>query len=138
MIRKLSHAPVYVDDHDRAIEFYVDTLGFEVRSDQSFEGFRWVTIAPKDQRETEIVLMEVGPSPMMDDATVEQLRDLMRKGVLGAGVLETDDCRATHASLSARGVTFLQEPTERPYGVEAVLADPFGNWFSLTEPAGQG
>lgn len=134
MITKLSHAPVYVDDHAQALAFYVDTLGFEVRMDQELGGFRWLTIAPKGQRETEIVLMEVGPSPMMDDATVEQLRDLLRKGVLGAGVLETDDCRATYASLRAKGVEFLQEPTERPYGVEAIMKDPFGNWFSVTEP----
>jgi predicted enzyme related to lactoylglutathione lyase len=138
MITRLSHAPIYVDDHDRALEFYVDTLGFEVRMDQTVGGFRWLTVAPKGQRETEIVLMEVGPSPMMDDATVAQLRDLLHKGALGAGVLEVDDCRATYESLSATGVEFLQEPTERPYGVEAVLRDPFGNWFSMTQPRSAG
>lgn len=134
MITRLSHAPIYVDDHNAALAFYVDTLGFEVRMDQTVDGFRWLTVAPKGQHETEIVLMQVSPSPMMDAATVAQLRDLMRKGALGAGVLETDDCRATYESLRARGVRFLQEPTERDYGVEAVMVDPFGNWFSVTEP----
>lgn len=45
----------------------------------------------------------------------------------------TDDCRATHAEYSARGVEFLQEPQDRPYGVEAVFRDPFGNWYSLNQ-----
>lgn len=138
MITKLSHAPIWVDDHDTAVEFYVDTLGFEIRTDQTLEGFRWLTVAPKGQHETEIVLMELGPSPMMDDATVAQLRELLHKGAMGAGVLATDDCRATYESLAAKGVEFLEGPTERPYGVEAIMKDPFGNWFSLTGPPATG
>jgi hypothetical protein len=46
----------------------------------------------------------------------------------------TGTSRATYDELSAKGVTFLQEPTERPYGVEAILRDNSGTWFSLTEP----
>jgi predicted enzyme related to lactoylglutathione lyase len=61
------------------------------------------------------------------------MRTLLAKGAFGTGVFATDDCRATHAELSAKGVTFLQPPTERPYGIEAVFKDPFGNWFSLTQ-----
>ena len=53
--------------------------------------------------------------------------------MMSAGVLETNDWHATFRELSARGVTFLEEPVERPYGVEAVLRDDSGNWFSLTQ-----
>ena len=61
------------------------------------------------------------------------MRRLLEKGVLGGGVLETDDCRATCEELKARGVTIIQEPAERPYGIEAVFRDDSGNWFSLTQ-----
>ena len=62
------------------------------------------------------------------------MRALVAKGALGGGVIETDDCRKTFDDLKAKGVTFLQEPDERPYGVEALFRDDSGNWFSLTQP----
>ena len=58
---------------------------------------------------------------------------LVAKGVLGPGAFETADCRQTFAELDERGVTFLSEPTERFYGVEATFRDNSGNWFSMTE-----
>jgi hypothetical protein len=61
------------------------------------------------------------------------VKELVAKGALGAGAFETDDSRATHAELSARGVSFLSEPTERFYGVEATFRDNSGNWFSMTQ-----
>ena len=53
---------------------------------------------------------------------------------MGVGVLATDDCRQTYEELLAKGVTFLAEPTERPYGIEATLRDDSGNLISLTQP----
>ena len=50
-----------------------------------------------------------------------------------AGV-HVDDCRATYEELKAKGVQFLQEPAERPYGVEALMRDNSGNWLVLVEP----
>lgn len=135
MITRMSHACVYVLDQDSAKAFYTEKLGFEVRTDVSMEGFRWLTVGPKDQPDLEIILAEVGP-PMFDAETAEQVRALVAKGAMSAGVMRTDDCRATFEELSARGVTFVQEPAERPYGVEAVFRDDSGNWFSLTEPRG--
>ena len=48
------------------------------------------------------------------------------------GAFDVDDCPGTFAELNARGVAFLSEPTERPYGIEATLRDNSGNWFSMT------
>ncbi|EDM75956.1 possible lyase [Plesiocystis pacifica SIR-1] len=133
MIKSLSHATIYVTDHDEALDFYTKKLGFEVRMDATMDGFRWVTVAPKDQPQLELVLMKLAPSPVMDEGTVAQMRELLSKGAFGTGVFATADCRGTHAELSAKGVEFIQPPTERPYGTEAVFKDPFGNWFSLTQ-----
>jgi catechol 2,3-dioxygenase-like lactoylglutathione lyase family enzyme len=132
MIRGLSHSSVYVLDQDSAKAFYSEKLGFEVREDLSIGDFRWLTVGPVEQPELQVVLMKPGP-PQHDPETEKQIRELVAKGALGAGVWATDDCRATYEELSARGVTFLQRPAERPYGVEAVFRDNSGNWFSLTE-----
>ena len=48
--------------------------------------------------------------------------------------MNVDDCRATYEDLRAKGVEFLQEPSERPYGVEALMRDNSGNWMVLVEP----
>jgi predicted enzyme related to lactoylglutathione lyase len=70
---------------------------------------------------------------MMDEVTANTLRALVEKGTFGAGVLATDDCQKTYEELKAKGVTFSQPPQKRPYGVEALLRDDSGNWFSMTE-----
>ena len=132
MITRLSHAGVPVLDQDAAKAFYTEKLGFEVRTDQSLEGFRWLTVGPPGQRDVEFILFSPGP-PMHDEDTAAQIRSLVSKGALGGGVWATDDCHATYDELSARGVTFLQEPANRPYGIEAVFRDDSGNWFSLTQ-----
>src|SRR6266571_1730864 len=51
MIKKLSHVNVFVEDQDRAKAFYTEKLGFEVRSDATMDGFRWLTVGPKEQPE---------------------------------------------------------------------------------------
>lgn len=133
MINRLSHATIYVLDQDAAKEFYVDTLGMEVRTDETMDGFRWLTVGWPAQPDLELVLIEPSP-PMFDPETADSLRSIIAKGAMGTGVMATDDCRAAFEKLSAAGVEFLQEPSERPYGIEATFRDNSGNWFSLTQP----
>jgi catechol 2,3-dioxygenase-like lactoylglutathione lyase family enzyme len=134
MIKKLSHATIYVTNQDEAYDFYVNKLGFEVRTDAKMDGgFRWLTVGPKSQPDIEIVLMEPKPGFMFAEETVNQLRSLIEKGVMGAGVFEADDCRATYAELKKRGVEFMSPPEEKFYGIEAIFKDNSGNWFSLTQ-----
>lgn len=135
MIRKMSHATIFVTSQDEALAFYRDKLGFQIHTDATVgEDFRWLTLNVPDQPDFELVLMEPKPGMLMDEATAAQLRAIMAKGVLGAGVFNTDDCRKTYEEMKSKGVEFLSEPTERPYGVEAVFKDNSGNWFSLTQP----
>jgi len=133
MIKKLSHATIYVTNQEEAKKFYTEKLGFDVRTDVTMEGFRWLTVGPKSQPDMEIVLMEPKAGFMFDEATVKQMRDLIAKGAMGAGVFDTDDCQATYEELKKKGVEFLSPPQERPYGVEAIFKDNSGNWFSLTQ-----
>ena len=133
MIQNLSHTTIYVLDQESARTFYVDKLGFEVRTDATMGAFRWLTVGPKAQPTLEMVLMPIAESPMMDAASAAALRALVEKGTLGCGVLETDDCRATYEDLMKKGVRFRGPPVQRPYGLEALLMDDSGNWFSLVE-----
>jgi catechol 2,3-dioxygenase-like lactoylglutathione lyase family enzyme len=132
MITRLTHATIWVLDQDEALAFYQDALGFEVRTDQTMDTLRWLTVGPPGQPDLEIVLLVPGP-PMMPPEAAEQIKALIARGAMGAGVFGTDDCRDTFAALQSRGVEFLQEPAERSYGIEATFRDPFGNWFSLTQ-----
>jgi catechol 2,3-dioxygenase-like lactoylglutathione lyase family enzyme len=135
MIRRMSHATIYVNNQEEALSFYRDKLGFEVHTDAMVGAdFRWLTLHVKDEPRFEIVLMEPKPGMLMNEETANQLRAIMAKGVLGAGVFNTDDCRGTYEELKSKGVEFSSEPAERPYGVEAVFKDNSGNWFSLTQP----
>ena len=136
MIRKMSHATIFVNSQDEALEFYRDKLGFKVHTDAKVnEDFRWLTMCTNDEPDFEIILLEPKPGMMMDEETTNQLRAIMAKGVLGAGVFLADDCRKTYEDLKAKGVQFISEPAQRPYGVEAVFKDNSGNWFSLTQPS---
>lgn len=135
MIRRLSHATIFVKDQNEALSFYRDKLGFEVHTDAMVgDDFRWLTVNTKDQPDFEMILMEPKAGMLMDEATATQLRQIMEKGVLGAGAFNTDNCQATYEELKGRGVEFIAEPAERPYGIEAVFRDNSGNWFSLTQP----
>jgi predicted enzyme related to lactoylglutathione lyase len=71
---------------------------------------------------------------MFSEEDAQVLLRLVAKGVMGAGVIETDDIHTAYEELKGKGVTFLQEPAERPYGVEAVMRDNSGNWLVLVEP----
>lgn len=135
---KIASTQLWVHDQDVACKFWTEKVGMEVRQDVSLpemEGFRWLTVGPPGQDDVTIVLMAVPGPPMMDDATERQLMDLVAKGFAGTVFLTTEDCRATHRELSARGVEFTQEPIETPYGLDAGFRDPSGNSVRLTQLA---
>lgn len=134
MIQRLTHTSVYVTDQDVAREFYVDKLGFDVRTDQTMGEFRWLTVSPKGQPDLEIALMKLTPFGRLDADSVAKIRELQEKGAFGAGVLETADIQKTYEELSAKGVEFLRPPEDKFYGIEAIFKDPSGNWFSLKQP----
>ncbi len=133
MITKMSHTALYVLNQDEAKDFYVNKLGFEVCTDTTMEGFRWLTVTPSGQPDLEITLMAIQPGPLYDEATVAQMQELVKKGAMGSGVFATTNCQATYEELKSKGVEFIAPPQERPYGIEAMFKDNSGNWFSLTQ-----
>ncbi|MCZ0987708.1 VOC family protein [Streptomyces diastatochromogenes] len=132
MIKGLGITTVWTFDQQRTKAFFTEKLDFEVRSDLAMGDMHWITVSAKDQPGVELALMSLD-GPGLDPESAEALKKLVAKGVLGAGAFRTDDCRGDYERFKARGVEFLQEPQERPYGIEAIFRDDNGNWFSLTE-----
>jgi catechol 2,3-dioxygenase-like lactoylglutathione lyase family enzyme len=124
---------IWVTDQDEALAFYRDTLGLEVRSDATMDGWRWLTVGAPDQPDLEITLMVPGPPPL-DPDVAERVKELVALGAMGGAIFQTDDCRRDHAALRDRGVEFTEEPAERFYGIDAGFRDPFGNPFRLVQP----
>jgi catechol 2,3-dioxygenase-like lactoylglutathione lyase family enzyme len=133
MITNVSLVTLYVTDQDEAKAFYTDKLGFVENTDvQMGDGFRWVTINHPDHPELQVTLMV--PGPPLDDGVAEAVRRALANGTMGGFGLSTDDCHKAYEELSAKGVEFTQPPSDRPYGIEAVMRDNSGNWLVLVEP----
>ena len=121
-----------IDDHEAAMAFYCDALGFEVRQDVAMEGARWLTVGPASQPEFGIVLTTVGVGRSPEDA--QTLRELLAKGSLSGLVLATDDVDAMFESVRVTGAEVLQEPMDMPYGPrECEFRDPSGNGVRLSQ-----
>jgi predicted enzyme related to lactoylglutathione lyase len=132
---KIANAQFWVHDQDEALEFYVDTLRWEVRADATMEdwNFRWLCVGPAGQDDVGLVLMPIPGPPLLDQDDSDVLAELVAKGAGGTLFLETDDCQATYDRLSARGVSFNDPPTRQAYGIDTSLRDPSGNNIRLTQ-----
>jgi uncharacterized glyoxalase superfamily protein PhnB len=117
-IDKVATLTIAVRDQDEALRWFMEKLEFEKRTDVSAPGMRWLTVAPKLQKEIEFVL-------------ASWFTDLVGKNA--PCVVETHDCQRTYETLRSRGVRFNQAPTEKPYGIEAVFEDLYGNTYALVE-----
>jgi catechol 2,3-dioxygenase-like lactoylglutathione lyase family enzyme len=116
---KVESVSVPVGDQDRAREFYVDTLGFELLVDSTWrEGMLWSEVAPENSA-TSLMLVTWS--------------SCMLPGMYRVIVLSTDDIEIVYKELLSRGVAFELPPTETPRGKQAMFRDPDGNAFLLWE-----
>ncbi|MFH8614660.1 VOC family protein [Streptomyces sp. NPDC017979] len=126
---------IAVDDHDKALGFYRDALGLEVRNDVGFEGMRWVTLGSPAQPDVEIVLEPPLADPNASPADRQAVAELMAKGLLRGVIFRTPDCDATFEQIRAAGGEVVQEPIDQPYGVrDCAFRDPAGNLLRFTQP----
>jgi catechol 2,3-dioxygenase-like lactoylglutathione lyase family enzyme len=132
MLTKLAVVTILVRDQDEALRFYTEKLGLEKLDDMTFGegGDRWLTVTAPKQKDVQIFLQKA-------DSFGVQLMDSVGKAP--AWAFNTDDCRGDYEALKARGVNFLSEPKEQPWGIEATFEDLYGNKFSIVEePAAPG
>ncbi|MCJ0870466.1 VOC family protein [Streptomyces sp. AP-93] len=135
MALKLSQCFIAVDDHDKALAFYRDALGMEVRNDVAFEGMRWVTVGSPEQPDVEIVLEPPLADPGASPADRQAVAELLAKGMLRGVIFSTDDVDATFERIRAAGAEVLQEPVDQPYGVrDCAFRDPAGNMLRFNQP----
>ncbi|MBW5481664.1 VOC family protein [Streptomyces bambusae] len=135
MTIKLSQCFIAVDDHDKALAFYRDALGLEVRNDVGFEGMRWVTMGSPEQPDVEIVLEPPLADPGASPADRQVMAELLAKGLLRGVIFATDDVDATFERIRATGAEVLQEPVDQPYGVrDCAFRDPSGNMLRFNQP----
>jgi len=144
MLNSINLSHVFVLDQDKALDFYVGKLGLEVSSDIDLGFMRWLTVRVPGEPGRDILLVKPG-SPAMDEATAEQVRELVTKGASGFAVgFTTSNCRKTFETLKARDVEITEEPTDHFYGTDIGVRDPFGNHIRIVQlapqpvPAGEG
>ena len=134
---KLAQCFISVDDHDKALAFYRDVLGLEVRNDVGFEGMRWVT--------WRAVAARCGDRPRTAASAPERLDrrqgamvEPLAKGLLRGVIFRTDDRDAAFERIRAAGGEVLQEPIDQPYGVrDCAFRDPSGNMLRFSQPRRQ-
>ncbi|GGM63976.1 hypothetical protein GCM10011608_56610 [Micromonospora sonchi] len=133
MITNVAISSIFVKDVDAAKAFYIDVLGFVEHTDITVGdgSYRWCTVNHPSQPELQVNLSVPGPPHSPEVA--ELFRRAQDEGSLFGLGLSVDDCHKTYDELRAKGVEFIQEPAERPYGVEAVARDNSGNWLVLVE-----
>lgn len=121
-------------DAESSLAFYRDTLGFEVRNDVAYGALRWITVGPKGQPGTSIVLSPPGVAPGTTEEERRTITEMMAKGTYAMLLLATQDLDATFEKLQAREVDIVQEPTDQPYGArDCALRDPAGNMIRIQQ-----
>lgn len=130
---KITIVALRVLDQDSALKFYTETLGFTQTEDMDLGGMRWLTVAPPDQPELNILLERVGP-PFVDGETAAQLDALVAKGAGGTLFFQVEDVRGMFDRLVDQGVEIIQEPIERFYGTDIAIRDDSGNQLRINEP----
>ncbi|MFE5590435.1 VOC family protein [Streptomyces sp. NPDC056549] len=132
---KLSQCFITVDDADKALGFYRDALGLEVRNDVGYEGMRWVTLGSPEQPGVAVVLETPLPDPGASEADRDAVKDLLAKGLLRGVIFSTEDVDATFERVRAAGGDVLQEPVDQHYGVrDCAFRDPAGNMIRFAQP----
>lgn len=133
MITNISIVSVFVKDVDESKKFYSEVLGFQEQDDVTLgDGYRWCTVVHPSQPELAVNLSV--PGPPLSAPMIEAIRRSQDEGGMHGLGLNVDDCQRTYEELRAKGVEFLQPPSQRPYGTEALCRDNSGNWLVLVEP----
>jgi catechol 2,3-dioxygenase-like lactoylglutathione lyase family enzyme len=135
MLNSINISHIFVFDQDQARDFYVDKLGLEVSNDLDLGVMRWLTVrVPGDP--TRDILLELPGAPAMDPKTAATVREMISKGASGfAAGFTTADARKTYEEFKAKGVEIADDLTERDYGTDFGIRDPFGNHLRVVQLA---
>jgi catechol 2,3-dioxygenase-like lactoylglutathione lyase family enzyme len=126
--QSIEHVALVVRDYDEAIDFYVNKLGFELVEDtyQPEQNKRWVVVRPRGDGTTSLLLARA--------STLDQKTFIGNQA--GGRVflfLRTDDFQRDYAAMIEKGIRFIREPKQAPYGTVAVFQDLYGNLWDLVQ-----
>ncbi|WP_454699752.1 VOC family protein [Arthrobacter humicola] len=128
----LQYCNITVNDTEKALAFYRDALGLELRNDVASGGFHWITLGSAAQPGLEIVLSEPHAGRSQEDG--DMMQELLTKGVLPMLVFLTDDLDATFEKVRASGAEVMQEPIDQPWGPrDCAFRDPSGNMVRIAQ-----
>ncbi|CCN45505.1 putative Glyoxalase, Glyoxalase/Bleomycin resistance protein/Dioxygenase superfamily [Vibrio nigripulchritudo MADA3029] len=128
MEQSIVHIALVVKDYDEAIDFYVNTLNFELIEDtyQPEQDKRWVVVSPPGSK---------GVTLLLARASKEEQEPFIGNQAGGRVFLflRTDDFWRDYERMRAKGITFIREPSEQDYGTVAVFEDLYGNRWDLLQ-----
>ena len=130
MKQSIGHISVVVRDYDEAITFYVKTLGFTLVEDTyiASQDKRWVIVAPPGSTESRLLLARAS-----NDEQASRIGN--QTGGRVFLFLFTDDFWRDFRNYQGKGVVFIREPKQEPYGTVAVFEDLYGNQWDLIQPS---
>ena len=125
-------ASVFVDDQQKALRFYTETLGFRVKHNIPLGKYAWITVVSEEAPEGTELLLEPDDHPAVGP---------FRKALVADGIPSTsfavDDVGVEHERLVAKGVQFVQPPTDLGTVITAIFDDSCGNLIQISEVKGQ-
>jgi len=129
MPQTIGQVALVVRDYDEALAFYVGTLGFNIVEDTYIpkQDKRWVVVAPSGSGDSRLLLARA-----VGDAQISRIGD--QTGGRVFLFLYTDDFWRDYHLYKTRGVIFVREPNQEPYGMVAVFKDLYGNLWDLLQP----
>jgi predicted enzyme related to lactoylglutathione lyase len=127
---KIKLTSVYVDDQEKALRFYTDVLGFTKKADFSNGPYRWLTVASPDEPNGIELQLALNNNP----AAKTYQQAIFQQGQPAINFF-TDDVKADHERISARGAKFTKPPTETTGATIALLDDTCGNLVQITQLA---
>lgn len=129
MKQSIGLVSLVVREYDEALSFYIGALGFTLIEDTYVpeQNKRWVTIAPPGSRESRLLLARAS-----SDEQAERIGN--QTGGRVFLFLYTDNLARDYQAYKSKGITFVREPKEEPYGTVAVFEDLYGNLWDLLQP----
>ncbi|MFI7583293.1 VOC family protein [Kocuria sp. M1N1S27] len=124
----ITTASVFVDDQQKALDFYTDKLGFQLKTDVPAGPFRWLTVVSPQAPDGVQLLLEPSEHPAVNPFKEALVADGIPFNSFGV-----EDVQAEYERLTALGVRFVQGPTPMGPVTAAVLDDTCGNLIMIAE-----
>lgn len=125
---KIIVTSLFVEDQDKALQFYTEKLGFSKKHDVPMGEFRWITLVSPEQQEGTELLLEPNNHP----AAKEYQEKIFADGI-PATMFGVDDIQAEYERLKGLSVKFTIEPTEMGEVTIAVFDDTCGNFIQIAQ-----